>query len=67
MRKEADYSVTDRITLSISGEGSELILANFGDMIASETLSTFGQIDIADIEKIENIDENIQITLKVAR
>jgi isoleucyl-tRNA synthetase len=41
MRKEADYSVTDRITLSISGEGSETIIAKFGEMIASETLSTF--------------------------
>jgi isoleucyl-tRNA synthetase len=41
MRKEADYQVTDRITLSISGEGSEQILSQFGEMIASETLSTF--------------------------
>lgn len=41
MRKEADYSVTDRISLSMSGKGSEEILTQFGDMITSETLSTF--------------------------
>lgn len=67
MRKEADYQVTDRISLSISGEGSEPIIATFGDMITSETLSTFAKIDIVDIEKTENIDENIQITIKVVR
>ena len=67
MRKEADYSVTDRITLSISGEGSEGILEQFATMIASETLSTLGDIQTPDVEKTENIDENIQITLKVTR
>jgi hypothetical protein len=36
-------------------------------MITSETLSTFAQISKADREKTETIDENIQITLKVAR
>ena len=67
MRKEADYSVTDRISLAISGEGSEQILAQFGDMITSETLSTFGDIETPDVEKIETIDEGIEITLGVAR
>lgn len=63
MRKEADYQVTDRISLSISGEGSEGILEQFGTMIASETLSTLGEIQTPDIEKTETIDENIIITL----
>ena len=82
MRKEADYQVTDRITLSISAvSNSPLewcpverdgvvvsdILTKFGDMISSETLSTFADISTPDLEKTETIDENIQITLKVAR
>jgi isoleucyl-tRNA synthetase len=67
MRKEADYQVTDRITLSISGEGSESILEQFGGMIASETLSNFWDIQTADVEKSETIDENITITLRVVR
>ena len=67
MRKEADYQVTDRITLSLSGEGSEGIVATFGDMIASETLSTFADISTADVEKTESIDEGIVLMLRVAR
>jgi isoleucyl-tRNA synthetase len=63
MRKEADYQVTDRISLSISGEGSELILANFGEMIASETLSTLAVISTPDLEKTETIDEGVTVTL----
>ena len=67
MRKEADYQVTDRISLSLTGEGSEGIVATFGDMIASETLSNFGDIQTPDIEKTEAIDENTRIVLKVMR
>ncbi len=67
MRKEADYQVTDRISLSIAWEGSEQILSQFGDMITSETLSTFWNIETPDVEKNETIDENIVITLWVSR
>ena len=63
MRKEADYQVTDRISLSISGEGSEMILENFGEMIASETLSTLAAISTPDLEKTETIDEGVTVTL----
>ena len=63
MRKEADYQVTDRISLSISGEGSEMILENFGEMIASETLSTLAVISTPDLEKTETIDEGVTVTL----
>jgi isoleucyl-tRNA synthetase/broad specificity phosphatase PhoE len=67
MRKEADYQVTDRITLSIAWEGSEQILSQFGEMITSETLSTFWNIETPDVEKNETIDANIVITLRVVR
>lgn len=67
MRKEADYQVTDRISLWISGEGSASILANYGDMITSETLSSLSEISTPDLEKTETIDDGIEITLKVAR
>jgi hypothetical protein len=36
-------------------------------MIASETLSTFWNIETPDVEKNETIDENIVITLRVAK
>ena len=67
MRKEADYAVTDRIQLSISGEGSELIIASFGEMISSETLSSFADITIPDIEKNEAIDEGMNFTLQIKK
>lgn len=67
MRKEANYAVDNRIKLSISGEGSAAIIEQFGDMITTATLSTFAEIDTPDLEKTENIDEDIQITLKVLR
>ena len=67
MRKEADYSVADRISLSITGQGSEDILRQYGEMIMSETLSTFALITIPDIEKTEEIDEGVTLILRIAR
>jgi isoleucyl-tRNA synthetase len=67
MRKEADYSVTDRISLSIAGQGSEDILTQYGEMITSETLSAFADIATPDIEKTEEIDEGTTLTLKIAK
>lgn len=67
MRKEADYSVTDRISLSITGQGSENILTQYGEMITSETLSVFADITTSDIEKIEEVDESVTLTLKIAK
>ena len=67
MRKEADYSVTDRISLSITGQGSDDILAQYGEMIMSETLSTFAEIVTPDIEKTEEVDEGVTLTLRIAK
>ena len=67
MRKEADYNVTDRIKIQISGESSEGIVDNFGHIINSETLSSFADIINPDLSKTENLDENISITIKISR
>lgn len=67
MRKEADYSVTDRISLSITGQGSDSILAQYSEMITSETLSAFADIATPDIEKTEEIDEGMSLTLRIAK
>lgn len=48
MRKEADYQVTDAISLKITGENLDTI-KDFKEMITSETLSNF-------IENIKNPD-----------
>ena len=67
MRKESDYNVTDRISLSIIGEKSDHIKSLFSDMIMSETLSTLvDQIDTPDTIREEEIDEDnvIQIAIK---
>ncbi|PCI25629.1 isoleucine--tRNA ligase [Candidatus Peregrinibacteria bacterium] len=49
MRKSADYNVSDRIIVDISGD--EDLMNNFGEYICSETLSTPGTIEKADQEK----------------
>ncbi len=67
MRKEADYAVTDRIQLSISGKGSELIIASFGGMISRETLSTSASIVTPDIERNEIIDEGMNLILQIKK
>ncbi len=67
MRKEADYAVIDRIQLSIAGEGSQLIVEQFGDMISSETLSVFADITSPDIEKNESLDENISLVIRIKK
>lgn len=67
MRKDANYHVTDRISLSIIGEESMVIKSRFGDMITSETLSTLvDQIDNPDTMREESIDADnvIQIAIK---
>ena len=67
MRKWADYAVTDRIKLSIHWEGSNPIIDQFGEMISNETLSSIALISHPDLERDEVIDENIHITLKIAK
>lgn len=58
MRKEADYQVTDRIALHIYGERHEEILASYGEMIQSETLSSLAPLMVApDLEKSVEVDE----------
>ena len=68
MRKEADYQVTDRISLHIFGEKHEEILASFGEMIQSETLATIAPLMVnPDLEKEVEIDEGITLTIQIEK
>ena len=67
MRKEADYAVIDRIQISISGDWTQSIVDQFGDMISSETLSTFWEITSPDVQKNESIDEQVSLCIKVKK
>jgi len=65
-RKEAGYQVSDRIRLSLSGSGMGDMIAQFGDYIASETLSVIDTgLVFGDIEKdIEIEDMIVKMVLK---
>lgn len=65
MRKEANYNVTDRIKISISGITH--VIESFGDLINSETLSKFDTINTPDLEKSETLDGDISINIKIVR
>lgn len=68
MRKEADYKVTDRIQISLTGEGSAEILTDFSEYIAGETLWVFAStIENPDSSKEEEISENMKITISIKR
>jgi isoleucyl-tRNA synthetase/bisphosphoglycerate-dependent phosphoglycerate mutase len=66
MRKEGDYQVTDRIKLSITGEGSEDILTKFVDMIEGETLSTLADITDPDVSQDIDIEGKI-LSLRIKK
>jgi len=63
-RKEADYQVDDRITVTLTGADS--IVSQFKDSIETETLSTVVEnLESFDVEKTLEIDDlNITIKLK---
>lgn len=61
MRKDADYQVSDRITLEVTG--ADDVLKSFGTYICEETLSTFGSVTKADQEKVED-EMNVKIQKK---
>lgn len=64
-RKEAEYSVSDRIKISISWDKIDSILDLFRDYIESETLSKITSLPDFDIEKNFEIDEvKFEIRLK---
>ena len=68
MRKDADYQVTDRISLHIYGESHEKILSEFGGMIESETLATLAPLMVnPDREKQLEINENMTITIQIEK
>jgi isoleucyl-tRNA synthetase len=68
MRKESDYQVTDRISLSIIGAESDMIISRFGTMIEAETLSTLvPQIDTPDTIREESIDEDSVIQIAIQK
>jgi isoleucyl-tRNA synthetase len=68
MRKEADYQVTDRISLHIYGNLHSEILSEFHEMITSETLSKITPLMInPDIEKKIELDTDISITIQIEK
>ncbi len=68
MRKDADYQVTDRISLHIYGENHEKILSEFSEMIKSETLSTLAPLMVnPDREKQLEINENTTLTIQIEK
>ena len=67
MRKEAGYDVSDRVFVSIQGSVSE-ILAEYGDSIMNETLSTFvEQLSQYDLQKIEVFENLGSLEIAIAR
>ena len=68
MRKEANYNVTDRVDIAITGWVSTLIMADWKSYIERETLSkVVDTIDVPDIEKKIIDDEIGEITLQIKR
>ena len=68
MRKEADYKVTDRIEFSIAGYRAHSVLDLFGDYIEREILwKRRTDIEDPELSKREEIDTDIELTLKVKR
>lgn len=78
MRKEADYQVTDRISLHIAPrEGSEVgvahdfagnIVNTFGKMIMDETLATMAPLmSTPDLEKELELDEGVKLIIQIER
>lgn len=65
MRKDAGYSVNDRITLSISG--ADEVVSAFGTYIASETLAEFGLPEKPDATSTVEIDGLGSISVAMAR
>lgn len=68
MRKEADYQVTDRISLHIYGTMHTEILAEFASMIQSETLSTLAPLMVnPDVQKDIEIEEGVTLTVQIEK
>lgn len=68
MRKEADYQVTDRISLHIYGDMHTEILALFAPMIQSETLSTLAPLMVnPDVQKDIEIEEGMVLTVQIEK
>ena len=68
MRKEADYQVTDRISLHIYGEMHAQILGEFSEMIQSETLSTLAPLMVnPDVQKDIEIESGVTLTVQIEK
>jgi Domain of unknown function (DUF5915) len=68
MRKEADYQVTDRISLHIYGTMHTEILAGYSEMIQSETLSTLAPLMVnPDVQKDIEIEEGVTLTVQIEK
>jgi len=66
-RKQADFEVSDRIQISISGENVSSIIEKFSNYIETETLSKIVQnIDTPNLEKDLEI-EDLKIKLKIKK
>jgi hypothetical protein len=68
MRKEADYQVTDRISLHIYGAMHTEILAGYSEMVQSETLSALAPLMVnPDLQKDIEIEEGMILTVQIER
>lgn len=68
MRKESAYQVTDRISLHIYGDTHVEILKIFGELIQSETLSTFAPLMVnPDLQKDFELDNGSTITIQIEK
>lgn len=68
MRKEADYQVMDRVSLHIYGDMHAEILAEYADMIQSETLSTLAPLMVGpDVQKDIEIEPGVTLTVQIEK
>jgi isoleucyl-tRNA synthetase len=68
MRKEADYQVTDRVQISLSGWVSIDILSNWKGYIEKETLSTITEsLSDSDLEKTITDEEMWEVQLNIKK
>lgn len=68
MRKEADYQVTDRVQVSLSGWLSTDILSDWKSYIERETLSTIADsLSSSDLEKIITDEEMWEVKLNIKK
>lgn len=68
-RKKAQFAVSDRITLALSGPGAEAFVAKYADTLARELLAEVISVgDLADAELVEPLDlDDVEIAASLKR